>query len=65
MYHSLIKIADFELKYSLKDMKNITSPPEMGKDYHIKKKMWSFFIALNVIYFLKINEMTKSKFQTR
>lgn len=46
-------------------MKNITSPPEMGKDYHIKKKMWSFFIALNVIYFLKINEMTKSKFQTR
>lgn len=46
-------------------MKNIAPPPEMGKDYHIKKKMWSFFIALNAIYFLKINKMTKSKFQTR
>lgn len=51
MYHSLIKIAVFELKCSLKDMKNIASPPEIGKDYHIRRKcgpsLSSFFLFIS------------------
>lgn len=50
MYHSLIKIAVFELKCSLKDMKNIASPPEIGKDYLLEENVVLLYLPFFYLF---------------